>query len=320
VLIAILDDYCESALGAADWQKIKQGDIKVFTEHLGQNEDAIAAALEPFEILVAMRERTPFSASLMGKLPKLKLLVTTGMRNLAIDMDAARLRGVDVCGTEMLGYPAFEHTWALILAMLKQIPLEDKTMKAGGWQRGTGVGLNGKTLGILGLGNLGAQVARVGRAFEMQVIAWSENLSETRCAEVGGVERVGKDELFGKADVITVQLILSERTRGLIGAHELGLMKRSAYLVNTSRGPIVQEAPLIEALKEKRIAGAGLDVFDIEPLPTDHPYRSLNNTILTGHTGYVIVELYKKAYGQVVENILAWQSGAPSRLLNGDIS
>ncbi len=315
--IAILDDYCEGALNAAGWGRLTGAEIEVFTEHLGFDEDVIARALAPFEVLVAMRERTPFPASLLEKLPNLKLLVTTGMRNLAIDMEAARARGVDVCGTDMLPYPAFEHAWALILSLTKQIPLEDRTMKSGGWQKGTGVGLNGKTLGVLGLGKLGAQAAKVGQAFNMDIIAWSENLTDERCAEVGGVTRVTKEALFSRADVITVHLVLSERTRGLVGAEEFGMMKQSAYFINTSRGPIADEAALVDALTNKRIAGAGIDVFDVEPLPKDHALRSLANTVLTGHTGYVIAELYEKVYGQAVDNIAAWRAGAPTRLLNG---
>jgi phosphoglycerate dehydrogenase-like enzyme len=315
--IAILDDYCAGALKVADWASLDGAEIQVFTEHLGFDEDTVAKALLPFDVLVAMRERTPFPAKLLGRLPNLKLLVTTGMRNLAIDMKAARERGVDVCGTDMLPYPAFEHAWALILALTKQIPLEDRTMKSGGWQKGTGVGLNGKTLGVLGLGKLGAQLAKVGQAFNMKVVTWSENLTDERCAEVGGVTRVSKEELFRTADVISVHLVLSERTRGLVGQAEFALMKPSAYFINTSRGPIANEAALLDALQSRRIAGAGIDVFDIEPLPRDHAFRKLDNTVLTGHTGYVIAELYEKVYGQAVENIAWWLKGAPARLING---
>jgi len=315
--IAILDDYAATAWDAADWSSVQGAEYEVFHEHLGHDEDAVAEALQPFEVLVAMRERTPFPATLLQKLPNLKLLITTGMRNAAIDTDAARANGIDVCGTDMLPYPAFEHAWALILALTKQIAKEDHVMKTGGWQKGTGVGLNGKTLGIIGLGKLGAQVARVGKAFEMEVIAWSQNLTQERCDEVGGVTLVEKDELFSRSDVITIHMILGERSRGLVGAQELGLMKSSAYLVNTSRGPIVDEAALIATLQNGNIAGAGLDVFDVEPLPVDHPFRSLENTVLTGHTGYVVAELYAKAYGQAVAGIKAWQAGSPERLLNG---
>ena len=315
--IAILDDYQNKALEAADWDSIPDAEITVFTEFLGHEAGPIADTLKGFDILVAMRERTRFPASLFLNLPKLKLLVTTGMRNGAIDMAAARARDVDVCGTDMLPYPAFEHAWALILALVKELPKEDRAMKAGGWQEGFGVGLKGKTLGVVGLGKLGAQAAAVGLAFGMQVIAWSENLTAERCAEVG-VKLATKEELFANADVITIHMVLSERSRDLVGAAELARMKPSAYLVNTSRGPIVNEAALIEVLENRRIAGAGLDVFDVEPLPVDHPLRKLDNTVLTGHTGYVIAELYDKVYSQAVEDIRGWLDGAPVRLLNGE--
>ena len=315
--IAILDDYQNKALGAADWDSIPGADVTVFNEFLGHDEVEIANTLAPFNVLIAMRERTRFPASQIELLANLELLVTTGMRNLAIDMDAARAQDVDVCGTDMLGYPAFEHAWALILALVKEIPKEDRAMKAGGWQEGFGVGLNGKTLGVVGLGKLGAQAAKVGLAFGMDVIAWSQNLTDERCTEVG-VRRVTKEELFSTADVITVHMILSERSTGLVGATEFAQMKPSAFLVNTSRGPIVDETALIEALELQRIAGAGIDVYDVEPLPADHALRGFDNAVLTGHTGYVISELYDKVYGQSVENVRAWLDGAPVRLLNGE--
>ncbi|MEK9721936.1 MAG: D-2-hydroxyacid dehydrogenase family protein, partial [Rhodospirillaceae bacterium] len=315
--IAILDDYQNKSLQSADWSTIADAEITVFTEFLGHEDDVVVAALKDFDIIVAMRERTPFPASRIDRLDNLKLLVTTGMRNGAIDMAAARARGIDVCGTEMLPYPAFEHAWALILALVKEIPKEDRAMRAGGWQEGFGVGLKGKRLGVIGLGKLGSQAAAVGLAFNMEVVAWSENLTAERCAEVG-VHLVSKDELFATADVITIHMVLSDRSRGLVGAADLARMKPSAFLVNTSRGPIVDEAALVAALTEKRIAGAGLDVFDIEPLLTDHPFRSLDNTVLTGHTGYVVAELYAKVYAQAVEDIVTWTGGAPARLINGD--
>ncbi len=315
--IAILDDYQDQALVSADWEKIPDADITVFSEHLGWDEDVIADALQPYEVIVAMRERTPFPASLIERLGNLGLLVTTGMRNLAFDMAAARACGIDVCGTRMLGYPAFEHAWALILGLAKNIAAEDRTMKTGGWQAAAGVGLNGKTLGILGLGKLGSQSARAGLAFGMQVIAWSENLTAERCAE-HGAQLVGRDELFERSDFLTVHQLLSARTRGMVGKRELGLMKETAYLINTSRGPIVDEAALIEALRDNRIAGAGIDVYDTEPLPADHPLRGLDNAVLTGHTGYVIHELYEVVYGEALENVVAWLDGAPVRLLNAE--
>ena len=286
----------------------------MFDRPLG-DEAAVAEALRPFEVIVAMRERTPFPASLLDRLPALRLLVTTGMRNLAIDVAAARRRDIVVAGTEMSGHAAFEHAWALIMAVTKQIVREDRAMHAGGWQAGVGIGLKGRTLGVLGLGRLGSQIARIGLAFDMHVIAWSEHLGAERAAECGA-RRVDKDELFAAADVLTIHLVLSERTRGLVGARELALMKPSAYLINTSRGPIVDEAALVEALRAGRIAGAGLDVYDVEPLPADHPLRGLDNAVLTGHTGYVIQEMYQRAYGQAVEDIRAWQAGAPIRVLS----
>lgn len=316
--LAILDDYQNAALGAADWESLGADmEITVFDRHLGFDTGRIADALEPFDILVVMRERTPFPKELLDRLPNLKLLVTTGMRNLAIDMEAARANGIDACGTDMLAYPAAEHAMALILDLFKKISKEDRAMHEGGWQAHVAEGLNGKTLSILGLGRLGSRVARFGQALEMDVIAWSENLTKERCDEVG-VRLVDKDTAFSAADVLTVQLVLSERTRGLIGARELGLMKPTAYLVNTSRGPIVDEAALIQALKNRTIAGAGIDVFDTEPLPADHPLRGLDNAVLTGHTGYVVKELYELAYGQAVEDIAGWRGGDPVRLLNAE--
>lgn len=315
--VAILDDYQGVALESAEWSSLPSDvEITVFNEHLG-SEDTVARTLQHFEILVAMRERTPFPASLIDRLPNLKLLVTTGMRNLAIDMKAARKRGVPVCGTALLPYPAFEHTWALILALFKKVPREDRVMREGGWQSGLSEGLYGKTLGLLGLGKLGAQVARVGLAFNMSVIAWSVNLTDARAVECG-VTRVDKDRLFRESDVISVHLVLSDRSRHLVGERELGLMKPSAYLVNTSRGPIVDEAALVQVLREGRIAGAGIDVYDTEPLPVNHPLRELDNAVLTGHTGYVTRETYTLAYREAVEGIQAWLEHKPVRVLNED--
>lgn len=315
IRIAVLDDYQNAALTSADWASLGGCEVKAFSEHLGWDEDQIASALADFEIIVCMRERTPFPASQLSKLPNLKLLVTTGLRNLSIDMNAAREQGVLVCGTQMLGYPAYEHAWALILAVAKKIPYEDQTMKSGGWQQGIGVGLKGKTLGILGLGKLGSAAARIGKAFEMDVIAWSQNLTAEAAAEQGA-ERVEKEDLFRRSDVLSIHTILSDRTRGVVGRHELALMKPSSYLVNTSRGPIVDEAALIEALESRTIAGAGLDVYDLEPLPADHVLRKLDNVVLTGHTGFVVKELHELAYGQAVENIEGWLNKAPVRILN----
>jgi phosphoglycerate dehydrogenase-like enzyme len=315
--VAILDDYQNVALESADWKSLPTSvEITVFNKHI-KGEDAVAKTLADFDIVVAMRERTPFPAPLLAKLPNLKLLVTTGMRNLAIDMQAARKQGVPVCGTALLPYPAFEHAWALILALLKKIPQENDNMHKGGWQADIVEGARGKTLGVIGLGKLGSQVAKVGVTFGMNVIAWSQNLTSERALECGAT-RVEKDELLAKSDVVTIHVLLSDRTRGLLGKRELALMKPTAYLVNTSRGPIVDEAALIEALQGRTIAGAGLDVYDVEPLPADHPLRKLDNAILTGHTAYVIRETYDLAYGEACEDVKAWLKGEPIRVLNGE--
>ena len=315
IKLAVLDDYQSVALEAADWSLIEPDvDISVFDTHLG-DADAVVRALDGFDIIVAMRERTPFPQTVLDRLPRLRLLATTGMRNQAIDLVTARNRGIDVCGTPMLGYPAAEHTWALILALVKQIPAENLSMHQGGWQASLSTGLQNNTLGILGLGKLGLQVARVGLAFGMKVQAWSANLTPDRCAECG-VDFASREELFATSDIVTVHLVLSDRTRGLIGTTEFQMMKASAYLVNTSRGPIVQESALISALQGGAIAGAGLDVYDHEPLPQNHPLRGLDNAVLTGHTGYVMRENYITGYRGVVEVIKAWLDGAPVRLLN----
>ncbi len=313
--LAILDDYQGVALDSADWSQVEQSaDISIFDTHLG-DVDVVVRALYGFDIIVAMRERTPFPQYVLERLPKLRLLVTTGMRNLAIDLAAARKQGIDVCGTPMLGYPAAEHTWALILSLVKQVPAENLSMHRGGWQVSLSTGLQNNTLGILGLGKLGLQVARVGLAFGMNVQAWSANLTPERCAE-SGVVYASREALFATSDIVTVHLVLSDRTRGLVGATEFQMMKPTAYLVNTSRGPIVQESALVSALQGGSIAGAGLDVFDTEPLPQNHPLRGLDNAVLTGHTGYVMRENYTTGYRGAVEAISAWLNGKPVRLLN----
>lgn len=313
--VAILDDYQRVALQMADWG-VLPADVKVqvFHDHLA-DQDAVAGRLKDCEIVVAMRERTPFPRGLLERLPTLKLLVTTGMRNAAIDLAAATECGIVVCGTGGVLYPTAELTWGLILALLRHIPTEDQATRAGRWQVSMGVGLQGKVLGVLGLGNLGSQVAAVGKAFQMTVTAWSQNLTPERAAHVGA-KYVGKDELFTQSDIVTIHLVLSERTRGLVGARELGLMKPTAYLVNTSRGPIVDERALIAALQGRTIAGAALDVFDQEPLPVDHPLRRLDNTVITPHIGYVTIETYRIFFAHIVEDILAFLRGAPVRVLN----
>lgn len=312
--VAILDDYQSVALGMADWKSLPADtEVVVFEDHLADL-GAVAERLAGFDVVMAMRERTPFPRALLERLPRLRMLITAGMRNASIDVAAATERGVVVCGTAGLPYPTAELTWGLILALFRRIPAEDRATREGRWQTSLGLGLNGKTLSVLGLGSLGSRVAKVGLALEMTVLAWSQNLTAARAAEVG-VTLVGKDELLSRADVLTVHLVLGERSRGLIGKRELGLMKRSAHLVNTSRGPIVDEAALIAALREGRIAGAGLDVFDVEPLPADHPFRKLPNTVITPHLGYVTEETYRIFYGHALEDIQAFLRGAPVRVL-----
>jgi phosphoglycerate dehydrogenase-like enzyme len=312
--VAILDDYQAVALRMADWARLPPDvEVVVFRDHAA-DESRIATRLADFDVVVAMRERTPFPGSLLARLPRLRLLVTTGMRNASIDVRAAAERGVLVCGTAGLPYPTAELTWALILSLVRHVPREDRATRAGGWQETLGTGLNGKTLGVLGLGTLGSRVARVGRAFEMEVLAWSQNLAPERAAAVGAT-LVPRDDLLARADVVTIHLVLSERTRGLIGARELALMRGTAHLVNTSRGPIVDEAALIQALRAGAIAGAGLDVYDEEPLPPDHPLRRLPNTVITPHLGYVTEETYRIFYGQALEDVRAFLAGAPVRVL-----
>jgi phosphoglycerate dehydrogenase-like enzyme len=314
--VAILDDYQGVALRLADWGRLPDGaEVTVFRDHLADPE-ALAARLAPFAVVVAMRERTAFPGALLARLPALRLLVTTGMRNAAIDVRAAGERGVVVCGTGGLPYPTAELAWGLVLALARRIPLEDRGLREGRWQETLGVGLNGKTLGVLGLGTLGSRVARFGRAFEMDVLAWSQNLTAARAAEVGA-RRVERDELLRGADLVSIPVVLSERTGGLTGARELALMKPTAFLVNTSRGPIVDEAALLAALRAGTIAGAGLDVYDQEPLPDDHPLRRLPGVVLTPHLGYVTEETYRIFYGQALEDVEAFLRGSPVRVLPG---
>ena len=312
--VALLDDYQDVALSMADWKSLPAGtEVVVFKDHLAA-EDAVARRLADFDIVMALRERTPFPRTLLERLPKLKLLITAGMRNASIDMKAAAERGVTVCGTAGLPYPTAELAWGLILSLMRRIPAEDRATREGRWQTSLGLGLNGKTLGVLGLGTLGSRAAKVGLAFEMDVLAWSQNLTAERAKEIG-VTLVPKDELLARSDIVSIHLVLGERTRGLIGARELGLMKRSAYLINTSRGPIVDEAALIRALGDGTIAGAGLDVFDEEPLPLDHAFRRLPNIVITPHLGYVTSETYRIFYGHAVEDIKAYLDGKPVRVL-----
>jgi phosphoglycerate dehydrogenase-like enzyme len=312
--IAVLDDYQSAAAGFADWSLVPGPvDVVEFADHLA-DEDDLADRLTPFEVVVAMRERTPFPRTLLERLPHLRLLVTTGRRNASIDVAAAAERGITVCGTGSHAAGPVELTWALILAVARQVPLEDASVRAGGWQETVGTDLAGATLGVLGLGRLGERVARIGQAFDMDVVAWSQNLTGQRAAEVG-VRLVDRDELFATADVLTVHLVLSDRTRGLVGRDELERMKPSAILVNTSRGPIVDEAALLDALSSSRIAGAGLDVFDTEPLAPDHPLRSAPRTVLTPHLGYVTEKTYEIFFREAVEDVAAFLAGSPIRVL-----
>lgn len=313
--VAILDDYQGVARDLADWSQLPPGsDLTVFDKPLG-DEAAVAAALEPFDVLVIMRERTPFPASLISRLPKLKLLVTTGARNNAVDLAACAARGIPVCGTRMVGTPTAELTWGLILALAKRIPAEERALREGRWQTGLTGDLAGKRLGLVGLGKLGSKVAQVGLAFGMEVAAWSPNLTDERAA-AAGVTRLEKRDLFATSDVVSVHLVLSERTRGVVGADEIGAMKPTAFLVNTSRAGLVDEAALAHALRHGHIGGAGIDVFPIEPLPENSLWLDLPNTVLTPHLGYVTRENYAVFYRDALEDILAWTAGSPVRLLS----
>ena len=312
--LAILDDYQNVALTMADWDGLRPSlQIQIFRDTL-PSEDAVAERLRGFEIVVAMRERTAFRRSLLERLPKLQLLVTTGMVNASIDKKAAAERGIIVSGTTSLRHPTAELTWGLMLALARNITREDAAMRKGEWQTTLGVGLHGKVLGILGLGKLGSQVAVFGKAFMMDVIAWSENLTVEQANSLG-VQRVDRKELFRRADFLTIHTVLSKRTRGLVGPDELAAMKSTAYLINTSRGPIVEERALIAALETRKIAGAALDVYDQEPLPADHALRRLENVILTPHLGYVTEENYRVFYSEAAENVRAFLAGKPIRVL-----
>lgn len=313
--VAILDDYFNKALELADWTPLEgRADIKVFTEHMGENEDAAAKALADFEVIVGMRERQRFPASLLERLPKLELLITTGMRNASFDIAAATKQRVTVCGTGGVGSPTSELAVGMMIALMRDIPRQYDSMKNGGWQTRPGFDLAGKTMGMLGLGKLGGAVARVANAFDMKVIAWSQNLTDARAAECNAT-RVEKDELFKRSDVISVHLVLSDRSRGLVGEREFSLMKPTAYIVNTSRGPIIDEKALFKALQGRKIAGAALDVYGSEPLPKDDPIRKLDNVLLTPHLGYVTAENLAKMYTDVVADIIAFLDGNPVRVI-----
>jgi len=308
--VAVLDDYQQVALSMADWKSLEpEGEVQAFADNL-VDVPRLAERLHTFEAVVLMRERTPFPRALLERLPNLRLIVTSGMRNAAIDVAAATEKRVQVAGTEMLGYPTAELTWGLIIGLLRHIPFEAGEMRKSAWQTTLGTGLSGRTLGVLGLGKLGTQVATIGKAFGMSVIAWSQNLTAERAA-AAGAKLVSKEALFSQADIITIHLVLSDRSRGLVGAAELARMKATAHLVNTSRGPIVDSKALIETLRARRIAGAALDVYDQEPLPADHSLRKLDNVVLTPHLGYVLEENYRLVYPQVVEAIRAFMNGKP---------
>jgi phosphoglycerate dehydrogenase-like enzyme len=312
---AILDDYQNVALKLADWSKIKEVETKVYTDAVRRTDADTIRDCKDCEIVVMMRERTRFPRAVIEGLPKLKLLITTGAYNASIDMKACQERGITVCGTTSHGNPTTGIAFGLMLELTRRIGWENARMKAGEhWQITLGMDIEGKTLGLLGLGKLGARAAGVGKAFGMKAIAWSQNLTPERCKEVG-VDYVTKDDLFKNSDFLSIHVQLGERNRGLVTARELGLMKKTAYLVNTSRGPIVQESALLDALKNKQIAGAGLDVFDVEPLPVDHPFRKLDNVVLTPHLGYVSQQNYERYYPDIVENIRGFLDGKPVRVI-----
>ncbi|WP_332663495.1 D-2-hydroxyacid dehydrogenase family protein [Aeromicrobium sp.] len=310
--IVVLDDYQQVASAHADWDSLEE-DVTFLDRHLEGEE--LLAALERAHVIVAMRERTPIDADLLARLPELRLIVTTGRRNASIDVAAARGRGIPVCGTAGLASSTVEHTWALILSAVRHIPAEDRSMRDGGWQTTVGTGLAGSTLGVMGLGRLGSQVATIGQAFGMDVIAWSQNLDPEHARSLG-VRPVSKAELMAGSDIVTIHLVSSARTHHLVGADEIAAMRPTAYLVNTSRGPIVDTAALLEALHAGSIAGAAIDVYDTEPLPVDDPLRTAPRTVLTPHLGYVTNDGYDVFFREAVEDIAAWRAGAPIRVLD----
>ncbi|MFP1831159.1 D-2-hydroxyacid dehydrogenase family protein [Lonsdalea quercina] len=312
--IAILDDYQGVALARADWSAVQsRANITVFRDHLA-DESALIARLRPFDALCVMRERTPLTARLLARLPNLKFIASTSARNASIDIAAARAQGITVSATQGRGNGAPELTWALLLAAARHLPAECASLRSGGWQVGIGADLEGSTLGILGLGKIGARVAAIGRAFGMNVMAWSQNLTP-EAAQAAGVTWVDKATLLRESDWLSLHLVLSERTRGIIGASDLALMKPTAWLINTSRGPLVDEAALIEALSQQTLAGAALDVFSSEPLPDNHPFRTLNNVIATPHIGFVTHHTYRVFYEETVQNLQAWLDGSPTRVM-----
>ena len=312
--LAILDDYQDVARGMGPWGRLPGSlHITVFHDTL-KDEAALAERLQPFDAILAMRERTPFPAALIKRLPRLKLLMTTGEKNRAMDVACAQAQGITVCGTPSTGAPTVDIAWGLILNLLRDLPAQQASLRAGGWQTSLGTSTEGLTLGILGLGKLGTRVAKVGQAFGMKVIAWSRNLTAEAAAAVGAT-RVEKAALFAQADVISLHLVLSESSRGIVGTAELGAMKRTGVIINTSRGPLIDQAALVAALREGRIGGAGLDVFDEEPLPPNHPLLACPNTVLTPHLGYVSTQNYHTYFKGAVETIEAYLAGKPIRVL-----
>ena len=316
--VAVLDDYQDVALQVADWSALPQGwEPVVFRDHLA-DEDRLVERLQGFEAVIGMRERTAFPRSALTRLTELRLLITTGGRNASFDVEAATELGIVVCGTGGAGEGPTELTWGLIIGLLRKIPQEDRLTREGHWQTSIGVGLKDKTLGLIGLGHIGGLMARVGNAFQMNVIAWSQNLTSERAAECQAT-LVDKDTLFRESDIASVHLRLSDRTHGLVGAREIGMMKPTAYLVNISRGPIVDETALVGALQSGTIAGAALDTFDVEPLPADHPFLKLDNTIIAPHLGYVTEEGYRAFYAGAIEDVRAYAAGEPVRVINPEV-
>jgi D-3-phosphoglycerate dehydrogenase len=317
--LAILDDYQNVALSLADWSAIENDvDISVFNGHLGDT-DAVAQALQGFDIIAAMRERTPFPKTLFDKLPALKLLMTTGMVNRSIDLDAAKARGVTVCGTGSFGNPTAGIAWGLILELTRHIGYENARLKAGEpWQTTLGPDVEGLTLGVIGLGKLGTRVGRIALAFGMKVVVWSANITPERAAAAGFGYAATKEDLLRQSDIVTIHIPLTPSSRGLLGAPELALLKPTALLINTSRGPIIDQAAMLDVLRHKRIAGAGFDVYDIEPLPTDHPVRKLDNVVLTPHLGYVSEQNYRQYFKGIVEDVRGFLDGKPVRVLGGE--
>ncbi|MBR0679285.1 D-2-hydroxyacid dehydrogenase family protein [Roseomonas eburnea] len=311
--LAILDDYQGVALSLGPWDRLQGIEITVFRDTV-TDRDALARRLAPFDAILAMRERTPFPRALIERLPNLRLLITTAARNRSIDAAACAEKGIVFCGTPSFGDPTVDIAWGLIIGLMRDLPRQVMSLRGGGWQTSVGHGLEGRTLGVIGLGKLGARVAKVGQAFGMKTIAWSQNLTEERAAEIGAT-RVDKATLLAEADVVTLHLILSDRSRGTLGAEDLARMKPTAYVVNTSRGPLIDQDALIAALKAGTIAGAGLDVFDTEPLPPGHPLLSAPNTLLTPHLGYVTQQNYRAYYQGAVDAIEAFNAGAPVRVI-----